>query len=102
MILLKVLIQIRRNLTLFLLSLVDIFSSGLLHNVNISHELAILTDREMQRGNLLAIKLGKLIYYLTVTYIVHVHIGNENHSRKFILLAEIPCLLGTNLYPCLT
>ena len=33
---------------------------------------------------------------------VHVHIGNENHSRKFILLAEIPCLLGTNLYPCLT
>ena len=98
MIFLKVLIQVRRNRTFFLLSLVNIFSSGLLHNVYISHKLAVLTNWEMKRSNLLAVKLSKLIYYLTIADIVHVHIGNENHTRKFVLLAQIPCLLGTNLY----
>lgn len=81
MIFLKVFFQIFRNIARLLACFVDISSAGLLHNIHIADKLAILTDREMQRCDLLAVKLSKLLYYLTIADIVHVHICYKNHTR---------------------
>ena len=62
-------------------AVIDMRGLSVLHNIHITDKLAILTDREMQRCDLLAVKLGKLLYYLTIADIVHVHICYKNHTR---------------------
>ena len=81
MIFLKVFFQIFRNIARLLACFVDISSACLLHDIDIADELAIFTDREMQRRDLLAIKFGKILYYFTIADIIHVHICYKDHTR---------------------
>ena len=102
MIFLKIFCQIIRNRAFFFTGLVNVSSSGLFHNIDITYKLTVFTDREMKRSDPLAIQLCQLFHDLTIADIIHVHIGNKDHSRKFIFLAEIPCLLCSNLNTGLT
>ena len=97
MVFFKIFVQIFRNRTLFLAGFVNIFSSCLFYNIYVSHKFTILTNREMNRRNFFAIKFCKLFYNFTVTYVIHVHVCYENHTRQFIFFTEIPCLLCSNL-----
>ena len=86
MIFLKVFFQIIRNFALFLLTFINIFPSGLFHNIYIAYKFTIFTNWEMKWCDLLAVKLCQLFYNLTVTYIVNIHVCDKDHSRKFIFL----------------
>ena len=102
MVFLQVFGQVIRNRAFFLAGLINISSSCLLHNIDITYKLTILTDREMKGSDPLAVQLCQLFHDLTIADIIHVHICNKDHSRKFIFLAEIPCLLCSNLNTGLT
>ena len=102
MIFLKVFVQVFRNLALLFLAFVNIFSSGLFHNVYIACKFTVLTNREMKRRDLLAVKLCQFFYNFTITDVIHIHIRYKEHTRKFIFFAQIPCLLGSHLNPGFT
>ena len=91
-----------RNLTL--LAFADIGEAAACHfaDVDIAHKFLIFTDRLIERRNLLAVQIGQILYHLTEGRMIHIHLRYKKHSRQLILLAEIPCLLGSDLHAGLT
>ncbi len=77
-------------------------SSGLLYDVDIADELAVLTDRHVERRDLLSEELLQLLDNLAIAHVVVVHLRDKNHSRQVVLLAEFPGLLRSDLYAVLT
>ena len=98
MIFLKIFIQVFRNITRFLACFVNIFTTCLFDNIDITNKFAILTDREMKRCDLFAIKLSQFFYYFSIADVIHIHVCYEEHTRKFIFFTEVPGLLSTYLY----
>ena len=50
------------------------------------------------RSNLLAVAGSQILYHLTETCVIHIHLCYIYHSRKIILIAQFPCLLCADLY----
>ncbi len=94
---LKILLKVFRNRALDLLLLVHELASALLDDGDIADELAVLTDRHVDRGDLLAVHFLQLLDDASEADIVIVHLGHEEHARDISLLAELPCLLGADL-----
>ena len=52
----------------------------------------------MERRDLFAVHLGQILYGLTEADVIDIHTCDKDHTGQIVLFAEIPCLLGTNLY----
>ena len=102
MICLKILFQIFRNRALYLIVFVDELSSALLYDAYIADELSVLTDRHMDRSDLLAVELLKLLNDRTERNIIVVHLCYIEHTRQISLFAEFPCFLCSDLNAVLT
>ena len=68
----------------------------LLDDVDISDELTVLPDGEVEGGDLLAVEGLQVFNHLAVRGLIDVHISHENYSWQVIFLTEIPGLPGTD------
>ena len=86
------------------LALSDIRKAAAFHlaHIDIAHKFLILTDRHIERSNLLSIQIRQILHHLAEGRMVHVHLGHEDHSRQLVLIAELPGLLGAYLHACLS
>ncbi len=69
----------------------------LLDNVDVAGQLAVFTDRHVERSDLLAVESGQILDYLAVGHLIDVHVGNKEHARQMVFLTDVPGLLGAGL-----
>ena len=69
----------------------------LLNDIDIADKLAVFTDRHIERSDLLAIQSRQILNHLAIGNLIDIHIRYKEHSRKMILLADLPCLFGSCL-----
>ena len=69
----------------------------LLNDIDIADKLAVFTDRHIEGSNLLAIQSRQILNHLAIGNLIDVHIRYKEHSRKMILLADLPRLFGSCL-----
>ena len=50
------------------------------------------------RRDLLAVFRRQIFHYLTEAGIIHIHLCHIDHPWKIIFIAQLPCLLGSDLY----
>ena len=98
----KIFIQIFRNRTFFFLAFFQPFSSCFLYYVDISCKFLILTDREVDRCDLLSELFRQIFGDLSETCIVKIHICDKNHAWETVFLTQSPCLQSTNFYAVLS
>ena len=97
----QVLHDIIRNLALFIIRELGEAAALHLYDVGEADKLLVLTDRNLERSDLSSELLLQLEKELTEAGLVIIHVGHEDHARKVVLLAHIPCLDGTRLDACL-
>ena len=94
---LQILLGVIRNIELIYGTLVIPALCLLLDNIYVTNELLILTDRKVERCDMLSVQLLQRLNYFTEAGLVVVHFRNKEHTREFTLLTEIPCTLCSYL-----
>ena len=98
----KVRLTVIRNLTVLSGADAGETASCHLHDIYVTYKLLILTDRLIERRNLLAVQIRQRLHYFTERSIVHIHIRYKEHARQLVFLTELPCLLRPDFHACLT
>ena len=91
-----IIFHVSRLIDLILLLFVNILVGLLGYDVHIADKLLVLADRKIQRSDLGSVELCKSIDYLDRGSVLHIHVGDIEHSGKAVLLAQIPCLLRSD------
>ena len=71
-------------------------------DIDITDKLLILTDGQIERSHLLAIRSCHILYDLSEGRIVNIHIGNIDDSGQFVFLTKLPGLDGADFDACFT
>ena len=92
----QIVFQISRHVALDALAGAGELAGSLLRDVDVTDQLVALTDRDIERNDLLAIALGQLFNDLVVVDVLSVHLVDDDHARQTIFLAQLPGLLSTD------
>ena len=74
----------------------------LCNHIDITDELLVLTDRQMERSHLLTVLIGHVWHDLSERSIIDIHIRHKYKSGQLILIAQLPCFLCAHLQTGLT